>query len=86
MVVASGNTLEITGPGDPWTSGVGTYDPATCMGTLVTTGTIAGFMNIECTYTVTLGPGGTIVSGTYACGTGGQLPGGCPITWTLAPT
>jgi hypothetical protein len=56
-----------------------------CQYQTVGQGTIAGFPDVYCAYNLDVDENGDVTGGIYACGTMGELPGGCPIVYTLAP-
>jgi hypothetical protein len=79
-----GTAVGIGGPGDPWVAATGTI--AGCqIPDASGTGTIAGFQGVACSYLLDFDAGGAFTGGEYVCGTQGELPGGCPIVYTLAP-
>jgi uncharacterized protein (TIGR03437 family) len=79
VVAQAGRTVTVTGPA-PWVEVTG---PLAADGSFVAngTGTVAGRGDVRVRFTGKVTPMG--VTGDYAMGVGGELPGGIPITYVV---
>ena len=85
-ITIQGNVITIAGSGaDPqFLGGTGTVDTMACTAEICGTGTFAGFADIDACYFLDLDTSTVISGGSYVVGENGMLPGGCPITYSLA--
>ena len=76
-------TMTIAGPpGSNWVTVTGTYDSSTNRFVLTGTGTVAGRPNVGVRFEGTITTSGAL-SGDYTMGTGGELPGGQAIVYSV---
>ena len=77
-------SIKFTGP-DPWVTVMGDFNDQTGAFDTNGIGTVAGFPNVAVGFQGTIDASGNL-TGRYTMGTGGELPGGRPIEYTLQAT
>ncbi len=77
-------SIKFTGP-DPWVTVMGDFTEQTGAFDTNGIGTVAGFPNVAVGFQGTIDASGNL-TGRYTMGTGGELPGGRPIEYTLQAT
>lgn len=83
LIATTNSPLTIAGPaGSNWVSVTGDFDTSTNRFVLTGRGTVAGFPNVGVRFEGTITTAGAL-SGDYTMGTGGELPGGQAIVYTV---
>jgi hypothetical protein len=83
LIAALNSPIQFTGPNlQNWVTVSGDYDASTGRFSATGRGTVAGFSNVGVRFEGTITTSGAL-SGTYTMGTGGELPGGQSITYTV---